>query len=1307
MASPRALDVFSTPVCAAPRGSSSDEEDRATTALKELLYQREEDVLTREMMESEQARRDVADEELREAKFAADEKIAMMENAISQCMNSSGPTRPPASSQEGGIKAGSSASHQNRSGVPCSPAPVPSTPEFGSMHSSRQLQTGRVVDPALKRNHLGGIASVPPLFQRRTRYNDYKGDEAAEEFAMLSPSPATESLAHQLPSIPRLTSTTPSRGAAMPASWRGSPFGPPRAATTSRGPLPPRQSSTETLCTSRQSDQRHRQVSPSAGGAQSARERGSEGGAGRVPPAASGDGRWLPQSFLSSHFQSIVKWAEMSFEEARVAQGASAYVAPSAAMCCCADGGEDDAKPSGLLTTTAYCAIIDEVLWNLPGFRHIWEQMRGEIFSSIFRLKKADLACSLSAPSALCPDKHGAASDNTSSGGGQIGRMTWFSRVCGRRDTWFDTASIHLEKSRDLQEKLSNINVSLEKYDLIFDIYGRTADRQVQERAFRAWRTTASRNQERNAGLLQVFSRIHKRSPVLVAFHGWRRLVFQRKLRSSKDKDATLSAVHEARLKSKAAELDCLQRQLEAETQRLRGNAERDSRKHAALLTSHAVEMRELQSCQEEKDAVILSLEKIAKRWERLAKTYRPLLFRAPLPQNVLHVARGLHDAETEIAAKGPSPARLARCREALDKVLCVWVNTVLDKIGSKSMRIKNTTTDVREGEALMALCRYLISRSTTTDSESLAQPKPPLRSSESPVTSSQVLSRQGSMSSIAAQLHQSSKESAMNQVQSLHSVVVKALYLGTAQGLAPLLVSTCPFGQKILGREEDFLAAPHPTAGAWILASLFVCELVQTFSQISSPTDVRFGCPAEAHVASQSPEFALMLSSDRTASTSATTYVPQKREVAKETLKQAPLYQDNHRSGKLFLASATKSSSRGSRSGSASCAPQQQGGTTSIHDTPSDIDAYLGKDEEGSDVGGGGGGGGDLSSHDYDRRRRSTHEVGDVIEGAESEDESLSRGSTTVDSDVDDPMCVESKTFDRIGGGSNHPLRANSAAAAAIAFGNKLQRQISQPFSSFTDFVSPPATPPPDGSSSPSTSVHHQNYSAGAGYTFQDGRASDGVTSPVPPPSAGGGRRAISPVRTDLQDLAMHTLFRKLRRETRQREDWVGLARLVTSVVLRYRILDVDAPVKGRVSVVSAPFTESDAAPAVVVAPDLPSRSPSFLQKVPTLQLHRQPQPNAPPQSSAVPRASATNSLPGRHAPNRQPPGVISRGGSMFFSQDAAEVTPAQTTSSSGKVVQPGTSGSQPPFSPSLAQTSESTPSSTGGRRSTAIKFE
>ncbi|CUG71086.1 Hypothetical protein, putative [Bodo saltans] len=538
--------------------------------------------------------------------------------------------------------------------LPSSPLPPPPASPSSSRRPPSQSQQQRPIDSSVKL-HYGPRAPVAPFLATPKVGNG----SSSGALRPLPASPASESLAQWLPHIQApQPSSSPGGGARTggvssmrmgSSSPRGGGGGGRHTATSAASHThmhskpPSRWAASSPAALRRRSDDddeddnRQHHGFDEMGSATTERDIAQR--------------RWLPQSFLSSNFQSIVKWAEMSFGEALVAQAAvdaassGQHVgdrgAPLDAATRCDGGGganaanneedeawrrtyrmKDDAQPSSLLTT-AYCAIIDELLWNLPGFQHVWEKMRGEIFSSIFRLKKKDLVGAggpISGPSHKPEDPNTTVTPTTTTVAAPLSldiatneqlRLKWFSRVCGRRATWFDTASAHVIKSHELQQTLDNIHVSLEKYDLIFDIYDRTADRQITERVFRAWKTTTFRAREHNFSLQQVFARLHKRSPVLVAFHGWRRLIYQKKLRSSKDKDATVSAVNDARMKAKAEELDRLQRQLEQETLRLRNNAEREARKHAALVTNHAVEMRELQSCQEEKDAVIMSLEKI------------------------------------------------------------------------------------------------------------------------------------------------------------------------------------------------------------------------------------------------------------------------------------------------------------------------------------------------------------------------------------------------------------------------------------------------------------------------------------------------------------------------------------------------------------------------------------------------------------------------------------------------------------------------------------------------------------------------
>lgn len=1491
MASPNALDVFSSPALTSSpsshppgdsvRGSQQQrnhdnniarnlaptttnnggETDERASHVFELRRQRDDDLMTQQVLQGEHLRRLAADEELRAARVAAEHKVAAMQSEIFSSLQGEGATlhnglpatlstRPPStdartSDAHRHAMTPSSASHASHGTVPASPLPLPPASPSSSRRPPSQSQRHRPIDASTKL-HYGPRAPVAP-FLAPTSATTVRGGVGGAALKPVPASPATESLTQWLPNIPHvsmMSASTPTRDHRMGTS---SPRGLPRATTRGGGTRSAQASRAKSSAKGT-----YAVKTPSAAAMRRQQFEDEYDDAGHLQlldvtgaPKVGDDDRgadvasqrWMPQSFLSSHFVSIVKWAEMSYGEALVAHAAASSSAKGSELGEDQANGDDegaktswyttyrmqdDAQPSSLLTT-AYCAIIDELLWNLPGFQHIWEGMRGEIFSSIFRLKKRDLV-GVVGDQRRCHDGNGVEPSpplSLNKATDDQRRLKWFSRVCGRRDTWFDTACTHLAKSHELQESIDNIHVSLEKYDLIFDIYDRTADRQITERAFRAWKTTTFRSREHNHVLQQVFKRLHKRSPVLVAFHGWRRVVFQRKLRSSKDKDATLSAVTDARMKAKADELDRLQRQLEQETLRLRNNAEREARKSAAMITNHEVEMRELHACQDAKDNVIISLEKIAKRWERLAKTCRPLLFRAPLPNSVLQVARGLHDVETELTVKGPSPARLLKGREALDKILCTWVNHVLDTIGSKAMRIKNTTSDVRDGEALMAICKYIISRSSnsgvgsgggasysvgggggggnssasgnwstiynavhanalpdiaqpflsparggaTLEDAALPPPPPSLPLEKARITSPQptrtispqakrgsVAPQRGrghSVASIAVQLQQESQQKAVHQVQSLHATVVKALYLGTAEGLNPLLLSSCPFAARIIGREEEFFVSPHPTAGAWILASLFVCEMLQTFAQIADPSDVRFGCPAEVHFATQIPEFSLMLACDRTGNVATATsvaaaqaaaavvaYVPQKKEQARESIKMAPLYQDG-RAGKLARdrAGGRKGPQKGKNGGRVESAADEEPPMI-IEDTASDVEAYLGKDEEQRR--------GTLFEFDHDTHNINTNpmDVGNdevPVFGGEGESNQLcyvtsssAVSSESSDDDVNTNVfdsrggTTEAKTLspppipglvDRKGSKPFSSFRRVPSSVATTAIAAATASTTSPPLSHTTTMLSPgssPALSPQHsrrgttvsiqefvndenqrpaphhvpGASSTSPTPGSQLTAASLEQQLQQRKSDLASYDSTISMTVGNGavaRRAISPVRGDLQSLPMHTLFRKLRRETRQKEEWLGLARLVTSVVLRYRILDVDAPHKIRVSVAPLPDVE----PVVHPVPELVRRSASIT---------RPPAPPPPPkvaQPTAVPRSapSSGTASPGSVPLSRQSSTRHhSRGGSIFFSPDAGSASDDAGSSKGGSQA----------FSPLANDSAQS-----AAQRRSIVKFE
>lgn len=1236
MRSPHAMDTYSAaqPSSTSPKrtddSSSTGQQGSSTdNKLRDILEQRANDVQTRLHTEFLTIRRGQADDELRSAELSAIEQLLALglesESQLAVHSNSVEPTSLRESSQRCRATSRGTAGFVNSCIV------------GGSSDGQRALSS---------RSGQRSTAHIPasPMLTPRPSPSQLHISKAKSRPAeLVPPTPKIDSLSHMVPLLLTEYQNESPVG--------GSNYGP---RSQSRQPA--------TL------------LLPSCPGARSASPRMTRSRAGTaaqyhatapsesaLKPAAPA----LPMSFYSTHFQSVTQWAEMSLQEALVAatklpaqrpQGAIHTPGATCEMHPEVDNEQHECdsmrkqshalvdvhNPNRLLAS-ACLAILDQLLSNTPGCAALWDAMRPHLFAAVFRLQPNDVAPADSAGASGA--RHHGSSKQEETG-------EWFVRTCARRQLWAEGCTAAEGAVATLQEKMVELKTSMVKYDRIFDIYGRTSDRSTLRRVFRSWKVTTWRHLDHSVQLTRVFSRLTTRPKLMTAFYGWRQVVMHHRLKFSRDKEESRNAVQEAKLKSKAAELGALQRQLELETQRLQAQADRETKKQAALLTTHAVEVRELQSMQDSKDDVILSLEKVAKRWERVAKTFRPRIQCSAAPSRALqHSAKALLKVEHELIVKGPSGARFIKAREELDYMLCNWVNGILDALGSRASRLRRAATDVRDGEALLVLCKYLLKlydplfdegstqiEGTSHNLNTLGTGQVVTSGGEHGAASSYVspdgtppqvalLPRSASMLRTAtstgsfrrSQAEITPATSAVFPAASgiatpapapmapagIHALLIQTLYAGTHRGLSPPLVALCPFASKILHR-ESFLVHHHPSVGLWILSSLFVNHMLflsssSTAAAGGSNYDRLFaGSLADEHI-TNAWEYAAMVM-DRGESA---VYRPRKMSVTNHlgivvgtvtspTLGAAASIGNPFAPAALKRSSSVKVSSE-PISSLLSNGPEMQQSCAStkddvFSDTASDIDAYFGKQTESSEQ--------DTAGETFgeDPFGLGVDSNSDVDESPEPSEDILS------------PLA---------------PQQQQQRKAST----KRLSPRTSTISSTTTQ---PSATLFPSALSTPSSSAH--------------------VSSPADNPSVPG-KRAMPAVDPALAPLPLHALVRLLRHEAKNAFAWKGLARVISSLVLRFRVIDVDAPLPVTLpqkTLISEPVASRQS--SIVAGP----RSNS-LAAVPVAP----PQP-PPPQPPATSNEPPSTTVP-RSVPRQQAkPSVAVRGGEAFFRADAPAAMPS-----------------------------------------------
>ncbi|ORC91388.1 uncharacterized protein TM35_000063930 [Trypanosoma theileri] len=497
--------------------------------------------------------------------------------------------------------------------------------------------------------------------------------------------------------------------------------------------------------------------------------------------------RGFPIPFEDSGFQCVIQWAETSFQEVLLTALGPRSVREQRR------GAE---KPNRLLVSVA-CHLLNEVLSRDSKYSILWPLLRQVIFEATFTPGNFQ--------SFQTPDF----SDSTFS-------YSPFKNC-------HDFVNLHLWSNACISERKENVQLSqrilhmqdvVRKSHLVLRLAQRRVDRVSLEHTFRAWRTTTRRTRAFREAAMAYLLRVRRRIQVEGCFLRWRRIATQshvaslvKMLKESELRVAFLENANNTAVDTLSKKLLEEQRNNEILKKRKEALKSQLAENHVLTLRTMHNELRQLQYN-------VLTAKKNAKRWERLAKTYTCQTKIITVSSTVRKSGLVLRRVEDEFVSRAVTAKdRLSEARQCLETFLLDWVNLFMRNStgGVFWHAVSKIDTGLHEGDfgptGLLKLVRAL---------ESLYI----ARGAKRMVYFPSAVQRETDV--LTWKRENASDNSSDTVSETLFKEVKRVLYLQTAEGLFPSLLTHCSFLNDFF-TPALFCKFPHPTAMLWVLATLFI----------------------------------------------------------------------------------------------------------------------------------------------------------------------------------------------------------------------------------------------------------------------------------------------------------------------------------------------------------------------------------------------------------------------------------------------------------------------------------------------------
>ncbi|KEG11158.1 hypothetical protein DQ04_02921050 [Trypanosoma grayi] len=495
--------------------------------------------------------------------------------------------------------------------------------------------------------------------------------------------------------------------------------------------------------------------------------------------------RGFPLSFDASGFQCVTQWAETSFQEVLVAA-----LGPRS------ERERKGVEPPNRLLLGVACYLLNEVLTREPKLSTLWPMLREVIFQAV---------CT---PSALLPPQEPVHPD--------VSPYPRF-ETCDDYANWHLWSDAYLDACKDnelLSQRIVGLQEVVRKSRIVLRVAQRRVDRVCLEHVFRAWRTTTQRARAFRKAATMYLTRVRQRIRVEGCFLRWRRVTTQSHV-SELIKMVKESEVRMAFLEnSKHNAMEALTKRLVEEQKAKEILSMKKEALKSQLAENHVLTLRAMHQEIRQQQLHVLLAKKQGKRWERLAKTFTLQTKCLAVPSLLRRDGLVLRRLEDDYAMGVHMVVdRAVEARRCLETFLLDWVNVFMKSSpgGVFWHPVGKIDTGARDGDfgasALLKLVRAL---------EALYIG----RGARRVVYFSSPMNRECDL--MSWKKDEKSEQAADVSCETLFAELKRVMYLQTAEGLFPPLLTHCTFLENFF-TPVLFGQSPHPSAMLWVLATLFV----------------------------------------------------------------------------------------------------------------------------------------------------------------------------------------------------------------------------------------------------------------------------------------------------------------------------------------------------------------------------------------------------------------------------------------------------------------------------------------------------
>ncbi|TPP42045.1 hypothetical protein CGC20_27935 [Leishmania donovani] len=424
----------------------------------------------------------------------------------------------------------------------------------------------------------------------------------------------------------------------------------------------------------------------------------------------------FPEAYESSGFKSAIHWASVAHDETFLTAYGPRRIRKEAQTRAIAGAGGSpaarEAMPHRLMTSVA-CYLLNQVLCADAAVSELWrEKLRQPIFDAIFSSQSIAMGHERSGAqrsgslgdaavtNAIVHRTLGPASSLLSGTATHSDPTMSFPPRTNEYATRHDFASLrlwteevtleHLEKTSVCQ-RVRNLQNAMARRQIAVHLFQRRAHQAELQAVFTVWRTYTQQRRASRSALERYLVKRNHRHVVETVFLRWRRFSLRSKVEAVQRRLLNIAADRDCAARKHATALHGLQDQLASERrQHVQETFERDTL-HAQMLESHAVEIEALQLMLQMERLKTAQSGKWAMRWERVAKTFRPAKPCPAVPRPIWTLARTLLSAEEELAATILKRSRdervllqipysmILQARRRLEQLLLAWVNVIME----------------------------------------------------------------------------------------------------------------------------------------------------------------------------------------------------------------------------------------------------------------------------------------------------------------------------------------------------------------------------------------------------------------------------------------------------------------------------------------------------------------------------------------------------------------------------------------------------------------------------------------------------